>query len=45
MSSILKPDWWDTWVIQGLYTSMLRDDAPSDVKRAYKKFLNDQQMV
>ena len=38
MSSILKPDWWNTWVIQGLWITVLRDGAPGDVKRAFKRF-------
>lgn len=45
MSSMVKPDWWDLWVVQGLYKTVLREGAPKDVEKAFKKFQRDQQQI
>lgn len=45
MASIPKPEWWNIWVIQGLYTTILREDAPRKISREFNRFLRTQQMV
>jgi len=42
---MIKPDWWNLWVVQGLYNTIVRDNAPNDVKKAFKKWQKDQQPI
>ncbi len=38
MTTMIRPDWFDDWVEQGVNGARLKKNAPKDIKKKFNKY-------